>query len=39
DHRRAFGESPQNLVGIAVSSDSDDTDSEVNAQISRLRIE
>ena len=39
DHQRAFGEAPQNLVGIAVSSDSDDTNGEVVAQISRLRIE
>lgn len=39
DHRRAFGEAAQNLVGIAVSSDSDDTNSKVVAQISGLRIE
>ena len=39
DHRRAFGEAPQNLVGLAVSSDSDDTGGEVVAQISRLRME
>ena len=39
DHRRAFGEEPQNLVGIAVSSDSDDTGSQVFARISRLEIE
>jgi hypothetical protein len=39
DHQRAFGEAPQNLVGLAVSSDSDDTGGEVVGQISRLRIE
>ena len=39
DHQRAFGQAPQNLVGIAISSDSDDTDSEVVARISRLRVE
>ena len=39
DHQRAFGEAPQNLVGLAVSSDSDDTGGEVVGQISRLRVE
>lgn len=39
DHQRAFGAAPQNLVGIAVSSDSDDTNGKVVAQISRLRVE
>jgi len=39
DHRRAFGEEPQSLVGLAVSSDSDDTGTEVVARISRMRIE
>lgn len=39
DHRRAFGEEPQILVGLAVSSDSDDTGTEVVARISRMRIE
>lgn len=39
DHQRAFGEAAQNLVGLAVSADSDDTDSSISGQISRLRIE
>lgn len=39
DHRRAFGAPPANLVGLAVSADSDDTDGRIVAQISRLRIE
>ena len=39
DHRRAFGHAAQSLVGLAVSSDSDDTGSKVTAQISGLRIE
>lgn len=39
DHRRAFGEAPENLVGIAVSSDSDDTGIGVFARISQLQIE
>lgn len=38
DHRRAFGEEPQNLVGLAVSSDSDDTGTKVKAQLSGLRF-
>jgi hypothetical protein len=38
DHRRAFGEDPQNLVGLAVSSDSDDTGTKVQARLSRLRF-
>ena len=38
DHRRAFGEAPQNLVGLAVSSDSDDTGTGVRARLSRLRF-
>ena len=39
DFQRAFGGRPDQLVGIAVSSDSDDTGTEVVARISRLRIE
>ncbi|MCR9149130.1 MAG: DUF3047 domain-containing protein [Rhodobacteraceae bacterium] len=39
DFERAFGGRPENLVGIAVSSDSDDTGTEVVARISRLRID
>ena len=38
DHRRAFGSGPENLVGIAVSADSDDTRTEVVAEIARLRF-
>lgn len=38
DHRRAFGTEPGSLVGLAVSSDSDDTGTEVVARLSRLRI-
>ncbi|MEX5729897.1 hypothetical protein Ga0609869_003250 [Rhodovulum iodosum] len=39
DHRRAFGEPPQSLVGVAVSSDSDDTGTRVLARIADLRVE
>lgn len=39
DHRRAFGTAPESLVGLAVSSDSDDTGTEVIARVARLRIE
>lgn len=39
DYQRAFGGQPENLVGIAVSSDSDDTGTGVVARISRLRID
>lgn len=39
DHRRAFGEAPGQLVGLAVSGDSDDTGGRVTASISDLRIE
>ena len=39
DFQRAFGGQPESLVGIAVSSDSDDTGTEVVARISRLRID
>lgn len=39
DHQRAFGEAPDQLVGLAVSADSDDTDSRIVAQISRLRVQ
>lgn len=38
DHRRAFGEDIGSLVGLAVSSDSDDTRTGVMAEISRLRL-
>lgn len=39
DFRRAFGEELENLVGLAVSADSDDTGGEIEAQLSRLRLE
>lgn len=39
DHRRAFGSDPAALVGLAVSADSDDTDSVIEATLSGLRIE
>ena len=39
DHKRAFSENAQSLVGLAVSSDSDDTRTEVLANITRLLIE
>ncbi|SIO38985.1 Protein of unknown function [Rhodovulum sp. ES.010] len=39
DHRRAFGEAPGSLVGVAISSDSDDTGSQVRARIAQLRLE
>ncbi len=39
DFRRAFGEELENLVGLAVSADSDDTGGEIDARLSRLRLE
>ena len=39
DHQRAFGTPAQSLVGLAVSSDSDDTGAKVIGQISGLKIE
>ena len=39
DYRRAFASEPQKLVGIAVSSDSDDTGTEVVASLSNFYIE
>ena len=36
DHQRAFGEAAQSLVGLAVSSDSDDTRTQIAAGIARL---
>lgn len=38
DHQRAFGLAPASLVGLAVSADSDDTDSQIRARISNLRL-
>jgi len=39
DYKKAFGSAPEVLVGLAVTADSDDTDSKIEAQISGLRIE
>ena len=39
DHQRAFGEAAQTLVGLAVSSDSDDTKTRVAASISGLQLQ
>ncbi|MHA7876858.1 DUF3047 domain-containing protein [Roseivivax sp.] len=38
DYARAFGGSPEALVGIAVSGDSDDTDSMIRADVSGLTV-
>jgi hypothetical protein len=38
DHARAFGTAAEVLVGLAVSSDSDDTASRVEARVSRLSL-
>jgi hypothetical protein len=38
DYEAAFGEPPTSLVGLAVSADSDDTDTEIDATISGLRL-
>ncbi|MEM8804384.1 MAG: DUF3047 domain-containing protein [Pseudomonadota bacterium] len=39
DFRRAFGEEPGVLVGLAITADSDDTDGVIQAQIGRMVIE
>ena len=39
DFRRAFGSAPGVLVGLAITADSDDTDGQIRAAISNLRIE
>lgn len=39
DHQRAFGAAPQALVGLAVSADSDDTETVIEASLSGLRID
>ncbi|MBS1303127.1 DUF3047 domain-containing protein [Loktanella sp. SALINAS62] len=39
DHARAFGSAPGALVGMAVSADSDDTVTMIEAQVSGLRVE
>jgi len=36
DYRRAFGGVPGALVGLAVSADSDDTNSRIRARVSGL---
>ncbi len=38
DLKRAFGQRPPALIGVAVSADSDDTDSKISATISGLRL-
>ena len=39
DFQRVFGAAATSLVGIAVSADSDDTDSAIEGRISNLRLE
>lgn len=39
DFQRAFGGEPSNLVGIAISADSDDTNSTILARISNFEIQ
>ncbi len=39
DYQRAFGEAAQRLVGLAVSADSDDTNTAISARISGLRLQ
>ena len=39
DFRRAFGAAPGVLVGLAITADSDDTNGEIRAAISDLRVE
>lgn len=38
DFKSAFGSAPTELVGLAVSADSDDTDGQIRAQLSRLSL-
>lgn len=38
DYRRAFGSAPGVLVGLGISSDSDDTDGRVRASIAELQL-
>lgn len=38
DHMRAFGSAPEVLVGLAVSADSDDTESRLRASLSDLAL-
>ncbi len=39
DYQRAFGSAPTALVGLALSADSDDTGTEIMAELSALRLE
>lgn len=39
DYARAFGGTPPSVVGVAVSADSDDTDSRIRARVSDLRLD
>jgi len=39
DFRRAFNTSPEALVGVALASDSDNTNTSVMARVENLRIE
>lgn len=38
DYRRAFGGAPGKLIGLAVSADSDDTDTQIRATVEGLRL-
>jgi hypothetical protein len=38
DFQRAFGTEPTHLIGIAISADSDDTDTKIRARVSNMRI-
>ncbi len=38
DFKRAFGKAPEALIGIAVTGDSDDTDGQIDAVISNLKV-
>ena len=38
DFQRAFGTEPTRLIGIAISADSDDTDTKIRASVSNMRI-
>lgn len=39
DYKRAFGDTPGALVGLAASADSDDTKSMIRGSVSRLRVD
>jgi hypothetical protein len=39
DHARAFGTAPQALVGLAISADSDDTGTVIEARLSGLSLQ